>query len=274
MSKSEKLNSLFSKQLVRNFAPIANILITLLKSRKIVITRFVKELNRYIQKENKQYIYVDRQPCWNCTFDKLLSNVKNICCKYYTPQNGDIVIDVGAGVGTEVIVFNKFVGDKGRIFAIEPHPQTALSLLRLVDLNRCKNISIHQIAIDSKTDFACIEDRDLHVANSIIEKGQNCYKIKTMTLDDFIKEQSINRIDFLKVNIEGAEERMIEGMKETIKITQHIAVSCHDFIENNLTNRIKSKVAVFLEQNHFNIYFSDDQNIVRRSWVYADKKKF
>jgi len=272
MTKSEKLNLIFSKKIFKKLIPIINFLITLLKSKRIVFTNYSKVEKLYIQREKGTIIYIDEQPYWNCTFKKLERNLGQICCKYYKPKEGDVIIDLGAGVGTETVVFQKLVGTIGRVYAIEAHPKTAASLELLSKLNDYKNVSNHQLAIGSKTGTIIIEDKELHVSNSIMKSNKtDGIKVGMQSLDDFVFEQEIKKIDFLKVNIEGAEEDMIDGMKSSIKIINNIAVSCHDFLETNPTERIKNKVSNFLATNGFDVIFSDDQHPVRSSWIYANR---
>ena len=158
-------------------------------------------------------------------------------------------MDIGAGVGTESIIFSKDVGESGRVFAVEAHPGTFKALSLLKSLNDLRNVENFNLAITDINGKVNIDDNVHHVANSIVPTGG--YPVAAMTLDKFIATFKISKIDFLKVNIEGAEEEMILGIQNTINIVDNIAVSCHDFLQDIHGNRIKNSIVDFLSTNGF-----------------------
>ena len=85
---------------------------------------------------------------------------------------------------------------------------------------------------------------------------QNGIKVSSDTLDNILKIYNIKKIDFLKMNIEGAEKLAIKGMQETIFKIQVVCISCHDFIydiNSDLFFKTKDSVISFLLDNNFDI---------------------
>ena len=147
----------------------------------------------------------------------------------YTPRNGDVVIDVGAGIGEDAVIISHMVGATGRVHAIEAHPATFECLRSTIELSKLANVNIHQIAITQENGTVSISDDAHHLANSII--GQNGgLEVEAQSLDHFIKQSGHPTIDLLRMNIEGAERGAILGLEKHARNVRHLAISCHDFV--------------------------------------------
>lgn len=77
------------------------------------------------------------------------------------------MIDVGAGVGTETLVFSDQVGTKGKIYAIEAHPETFRFLTLLVEKNELQNVIRQNSALCSYNGTVYIDNFLNHEANKI-----------------------------------------------------------------------------------------------------------
>jgi FkbM family methyltransferase len=148
----------------------------------------------------------------------------------------------------------------------------------MIQANSKDNVICSNIAISDKNEKVFIETRANHAENRIVtggvtnKKGGNGVFIQSVSLDDFVKTNNIEKINFLKMNIEGAELHAIKGMTESIKKIDHIAIACHDFFVEGSTE-IKNAVTAFLEENNFKfICVPATGHIVYDSWVYASKQ--
>jgi FkbM family methyltransferase len=271
VKKSEILNRIFDNRFLKSLMPGMNLLLTFFRNGKWVVTKFNPETKRYVSKEKKRTIYVDEKFYWNVSYSRLQNTLMAIVCRKYLPKRGDIVIDLGAGVGTETVVFQELVGEEGRVYAIEPHPRTAASLNLLCGLNGFHNVLVSQLAIGKYDGSIMMENRDNHAQNTIKENDLKGPRVRIMTFDHFIEQKKISRIDFLKINIEGAETDLIEGMANSIGIVKNLAVSCHDFLDPLPNDRIRKKMIGFLEGHNFQVEESQDTYPVRRSWLFAQK---
>lgn len=129
----------------------------------------------------------------------------------YTPRTGDVVIDVGAGIGEDAVVISHLVGATGRVHAIEAHPATFACIRSTVGLSQLANVTIHQIAIAEENGTVSISDDAHHLANSIIGQTGGL-EVEAQSLDHFIAQSGHPTIDLLKMNIEGAERGAILGL--------------------------------------------------------------
>lgn len=167
----------------------------------------------------------------------------------YTPKPGDVVMDVGAGVGEDVLTFSKAVGSRGKVICIEAHPKTYACLEALVRYNRLENVITVQQAVTKPFQAeATIDDSDDYLSNRLGNTGG--IPVPATTIDAIRRQLGLGRVNFLKMNIEGAERLAIRGMKETIEETETLCICCHDFLakENGDEScRTKSVVRDFLQ---------------------------
>jgi FkbM family methyltransferase len=147
---------------------------------------------------------------------------------HYKPRLDDVIIDIGAGRGEDTLAFARRVGPNGKVFAIEAHPSTYNYLRWFCERNQLNNVVPVDLAIMDASGTAYIEDGDHWASNTVYASG-NGRSVRATTLDQFCNEQRIDRIDFLKMNIEGSEIAALQGMEKTIERIRVICVCCHDF---------------------------------------------
>lgn len=167
----------------------------------------------------------------------------------YTPKSADVVIDVGAGVGEEAITFSKAVGSRGKVICIEAHPKTYACLQALVRYNRLENVvTIQQAVTDSSQVDVMIDDSDHYLSNRV---GNSGIPVSATTVDAIRRHLAVGHVNFLKMNIEGAERLAIRGMTETVQQTETLCICCHDFLARNGDQSYctKSLVRDFLGRN-------------------------
>jgi FkbM family methyltransferase len=122
----------------------------------------------------------------------------------YRPQEGDTIIDVGAGVGEEAVVFSKIVGPRGRILAIEAHPATFACLEATVQHSNLTNVIPIWCAVTDWDGTVTINDGDNHLASSVLMGGRG-QSVPSRSLDSLATELELGPVALLKMNIEGAE---------------------------------------------------------------------
>ena len=134
----------------------------------------------------------------------------------------DIVLDLGANVG----MFSAFASSKNcYVYAFEPTMQTIEKYLRTTALLN-PNIQIVNKAASNKSSEQVLFslDTDNSACNGFTEINGNAFNhdevlttVETTTIDDFVCEQNLGTVDFIKADIEGAERLMLEGAQETLK---------------------------------------------------------
>jgi len=138
------------------------------------------------------------------------------------PSNGDVVFDIGAYVGTAALLVSEIIGTEGRVFCFEP--VTFEILERNMTCNGIKNAKIVREAVSDIAGTTEINVSDYCGPNSSIIKATENTKrrsrkmqISATTIDDFCHSHDIATVDFIKMDIEGAEEQAILGAQDTIE---------------------------------------------------------
>lgn len=131
---------------------------------------------------------------------------------------GMTVLDVGANFGYYTLLFGDLVGPQGRVVAIEPVPQTAALLEQSVTLNGfAGNTRIVRAAAGNKEGTAFVMVPDGEPKNATVVPGpvEGTIPVATVPVDHLTR--NLQRVDVVKVDAEGAEPMIFEGMQETIK---------------------------------------------------------
>ena len=146
----------------------------------------------------------------------------------YRPLPGDVVVDAGAGIGTETFVFSQLVGPRGKVIAFEPHPGVFTRLERLCRLSRLDNVVLFDVALGDRPTTALIDDLETGSASIVADTGT--LPVRVETLDRILDELGVARVDLLKMNIEGAETNALSGFSRGLAATGNVVVACHDFL--------------------------------------------
>ena len=143
-------------------------------------------------------------------------------------NRGDVVIDVGANRGYYTVLFSHLVGPTGKVHAFEPVPPTFATLKETVKSDaRYNNVELNSLALSDQngTDTIYLPGTDdgqsslrTHTSGSWSDEAAvKSYEIKTNSLDTFAAEHNIERLNFIKIDTEGAELLVINGGANVIE---------------------------------------------------------
>ena len=135
-------------------------------------------------------------------------------------HEGDTVLDVGANIGTTTLFFSEYVGRRGQIVAIEP--VTHHVIRKNLVANQVGNVIVVPCAVAEHPGFADICISDYCLNSSIVPQAPVNYHtfsqtVEVTTLDRLMETLPLRRVDFIKIDIEGAEESAILGASELIR---------------------------------------------------------
>lgn len=162
-----------------------------------------------------------------------------------------MIIDCGANIGLATIFFKKLY-PKSRLISFEPDKRAFEMLKKNIEVNKLRDIELHNKAIhdsEGKIRFYFDSKNPASLAMSIDKKRmpKASVKVDATTLSSHIKEE----IDFLKMDIEGAEDAVIEELSGKKKLTmiREMVIEYHHHIDNRKDNL--SKMLDILEKNGF-----------------------
>jgi FkbM family methyltransferase len=181
----------------------------------------------------------------------------------YSPRSGDTIVDLGAGRGIDALALTGVVKDCS-YHAIEAHPNTYYFLRKTCALNRLRNVKCYNLAISEKPGTLWMDNQSDDEENSVSDSPTDTHTIAVpaLDLDSFLRHQHIDRVDFLKINIEGAELRALKGLSHCMDRVACVAVACHDFVERHTKaetiDLLREKGFHVLERNNDNRAFVRD----------------
>ena len=149
-------------------------------------------------------------------------------------------MDVGSNIGYYVCLESKIIGKEGKIIAIEPSPLNFKYLQKNVDLQEKSNIELYNFACgdkDGEISFSVSNRSNWSrvVSDELIDAPPDTI-IETVTIpikkiDSFIDEKSIEKLDFVRMDVEGYEKNILQGMKKSLqKFKPLIQLEMHLFI--------------------------------------------
>lgn len=144
------------------------------------------------------------------------------------------VVDVGSNIGLYSILAEKRSGDDGIVWAFEPSGETLERLRKNLALNDCKRVRPVQVALSDQSDTSLTlkSDRGFGDAYRYLQPsdgvspdgGGTAELVPVTTLDRWAAENGVDRIDLLKVDIEGGEYRMFRGAQGVLSSNPNMLI--------------------------------------------------
>ncbi len=184
--------------------------------------------------------------------------------RFYNISPGDTILDAGANEGILTVIYSQKVQETGKIFSFEPDSNNIENLKMNLALNNNHfNIQLIEKGIwNRKMEVEFFQTGN--VASSIFYEGKNAVKkkIQVISIDEFVKVQKIQRLDFIKMDIEGAEIEAIRGAKNTIEnLKPNFAIASYHIVNEEYT--YKALESIFLEFNYpYKTVFYGDGEII------------
>jgi len=154
-------------------------------------------------------------------------------------KKGMICLDIGSNIGYYALMESKAVGNKGKVIAIEPSPKNFQQMKKNLDLEGVSNVEAYNFAAGDKDDEVNFLIHERSNLCSVIPKGEpvpkfaNVITIPLKKIDSFIEEKKLEKLDFVRMDIEGYEINLFEGLWKTIrKFKPMIQMEFHDSLFN------------------------------------------
>ena len=131
-------------------------------------------------------------------------------------KEGEIVVDIGANIGYYSLIFAKLVGKSGKVFAFEPEPKNFHLLQKNLKTNSYENVTIEKKGISDKNGKSKFYISERNVGAHSIFPHTKYHKsfidVEIVTLDDYFHKKEIDKISFVKIDVEGGEVAILRGM--------------------------------------------------------------
>ncbi len=185
-------------------------------------------------------------------------------------SQGSIVIDCGAKIGEFSLIAAKKVGTKGKVIAIEPFRRTVNRLQENFILNKFNNYKILKLAVSNKPGIETFYENPISgegcLDPSLFEgKNLDANEVKLDTLDNIISNQNLERVDMIKIDVEGFEYEVLSGCIKSFKLNKIQKILCeihHEFLRKKGIN--EKTIYDLLENNGFTVKFIDNSHILAK----------
>ncbi len=158
---------------------------------------------------------------------------------------GDVVLDVGANIGTHAVFFAQKVGNAGLVYALEPQRVSYEFLCGNIALNRLLNVIPLQVAVGERAGQIMIP-----LLNPAVPQNFAALQIEGHTQGDHVQlipidELHLKRCNMIKIDVEGMEQQVLRGAKQTIRAFHPFL-----FVENNTREGSPETVQWIFEQDY------------------------
>lgn len=142
--------------------------------------------------------------------------VQDALCRLLSP--GDVFYDVGANVGFFSLLAARLVGPTGRVVAFEPALDNVAVLAGNVRRNRADNVLISAEAVSHTTGVERLSLASFSGGHSLVRRSADGWAalVETVSLDDFAARRGVAAPDVVKIDVEGAEVAVLEGMSSLL----------------------------------------------------------
>lgn len=231
--------------------------------------RFDRQTGFYTYRRFGHKIYI-RRPRHFLPEDRIRWLCETILFHYYLPADGRQVVDLGIGYGEEAI-YLKSLSPGVRYLGVEPQPVIYECVSNTFkDLN--PNFIVSPFVITEKT---VVKFASRYGYASVGSTNSGYIEIPTLRWGEFLQRYRIDRIDLLKMNIEGAEKELIESIDDFDRI-KRLIVSCHDHRADSGEGefyRTRKQVTSRLEQQGYKIRTFDCGIAWGDDWIFASREE-
>ena len=181
-------------------------------------------------------------------------------------KEGHVVLDIGAHIGLTAAIFGNMVKEHGRVFSFEPTASSFATLKETIRINGLQNIvtpvNMPVTEKSGKVNFF-VSDSDTDVANSLVEyeehKILHAIQLDATSIDDFVSAQNLTRVDFVKIDAEGAELNVLKGGAKTFATFKPLIIlALHPEAINAIGHSLLSIYEV-VKTMGFKIYFGSTE---------------
>ena len=184
-------------------------------------------------------------------------------------NQGDVVLDIGTNFGTTILQFADLVGKDGVTYGFEPDPINFAICKTNLKLNDHSNVFVENVGLGSENGkVSLIVDTESNRGGNrigVASQDKESHEIDICVLDEWVGSRDIQRIDLIKIDVEGYEMEVLKGASNVL--LRYRPVLFIELDDNNLRQQNSSapQVVGFLERLNYLIVHSENGNSVSTS---------
>ena len=158
---------------------------------------------------------------------------------FYKVKEDDVILDAGANCGHLSIFFSKLTGAEGIVYSFEPDRFNIRRIKDNMKLNTdlAANIKIEDLLLwNENTQIDFYEAGTVGSSAVWIPDTDKCVKKEAICIDDWVLKNNIRKLDFIKMDIEGAEIEALDGCEQTIQnLKPNFAIASYHVVNGEQT---------------------------------------
>jgi len=181
--------------------------------------------------------------------------------RFDTESNEPIIYDCGANIGMSCLYFKKLY-PKAKVKAFEAD----LKIAKVLENNLAKNSVLNGVEIINSAVW--VDDKGIEFSSEGADGGsiygdENKIKIKSIRLKEFLEKEE--KVDMLKIDIEGAEYEVLKDCKDSLSNVENLFVEYHSW---NISDQKLSEILEIFEKNGFRYYI---ESLTKRKNPFINK---
>ena len=184
--------------------------------------------------------------------------------KIWEIKVGNIVVDVGANIGLHALNMARIVGNTGQVFAFEPEPSNFKILEKNVKINNYQNIILEQKAIGDKHGKTTLYQSGHPGRHRVFPQTKDAIgkvQVDYTSLDKyFLDSNLVDKINFIKIDVEGLEFGVLKGMENILNNSNKIKILFELMPKNTIEAGFSPiELLNYLTSHDFKIYCIDEK---------------
>jgi FkbM family methyltransferase len=191
---------------------------------------------------------------------------------------GMTVLDVGAHHGLYTLLASKCVGPQGKVIAFEPSPRERERLQSHLRMNRSENVRVEAVALGSETGSGKLflvdgaEDWCNSLRPPVVKEKTTTVAVEVRCLDEVLAALGTKRVDFLKLDVEGAELDVLKGAAKLLNGDSRPVVLAEVYdIRTEPWGYAAREIVKFLSQAKFEWFALDESGELKAISAVLDK---
>ena len=178
---------------------------------------------------------------------------------------GDSILDIGSNIGFYAKILSSFTGETGKVYCFEPD-STNFKYLKN-NTQGINNIVLFNNAVSDKADILKVyKSKLLNVDHRTypVNNYDTVEEIASVSIDELLKNQTISKVDVIKIDIQGYELTAFNGMKDLLSSNQHLKIIA-EYWPHGFKRAGTSAIEFynFFDELGYKFYFIDDNTLTK-----------
>ncbi|MCW3160905.1 FkbM family methyltransferase [Chryseobacterium oryctis] len=174
---------------------------------------------------------------------------------YSSLKKDDVFIDIGGNIGLFSLNASTIIGDKGKVYSFEAFKPNFIQFQNHISINNFQNIHLEHLAVADKKGFIEILYNDdynnVGMASSYLENYTSKEKVESTSLDEYVSEKQILKIDLIKIDIEGGEYSALKGMSSVLEnLRPKVLIEINNIALKSSNHSEEELISLFTEKGY------------------------